>query len=283
VVVALVVLVVVATSSGTGTKPGHQAARTSPSPPAGTTTDAPKRLRPKPKPDAGPQLPAADTAAIDRVLAYTPFITAGLPRHRVVALTFDDGPSPYTAAIINQLARMHVPATFFVVGQQLTDFSSGLRDELRHGFAIGDHTENHAFMTQLSAASQYKQIHDDAVRITRLGAPFPRLYRPPYGTYNATTLAVIKRLKMLMALWAVDTRDWTRPGTAAIVSTALSEVRPGAVILMHDGGGDRSETVAALPALINALRRRHYSFATVPQLLRVDPPPRGQRLPHVAE
>jgi peptidoglycan-N-acetylglucosamine deacetylase len=281
-----VVLVVVATSSGSGSGTARQVAGASPSPPTGpTTTDAPKRdeRKPKPKPAAGAQLSAADTEAINRVLAYTPFVTAGVPRDRIVALTFDDGPSPYTPAIVNVLSRMHVPATFFVVGQQLTDFSSDLRDELRHGFVIGDHTENHAFMSQLSRAMQYQQIHDDAVRLMRLGAPFPRLFRPPYGAYNQTTLAVIKQLKMLMTMWAVDTRDWTRPGTVAILRAALSEVRPGAVILMHDGGGDRSQTVAALPALINALRRRHYSFATVPQLLRLDPPPRGQRLPHVAE
>jgi len=279
---AIVVLVVVATSSGTSSPRAPQVSGPAS---AGAGKGAAK---PKPRPASassrpGATLPAADTRAIDGVLAYTPFITGGMPRQKVVALTFDDGPSPYSASIVKILLRMHVPATFFVVGQQLTDFSSGLRDEFRHGFAIGDHTENHAMMTRLSAAAQYKQIHDDAVRLVRLGAPFPRLYRPPYGAYNATTLRQLKQLKMLMTLWSVDTRDWTRPGTAAIVRAAESRARPGAVILMHDGGGDRAETVAALPAIINALRRRHYSFATVPQLLRVDPPPRNQRLPHVAE
>jgi len=88
---------------------------------------------------------------------------------------------------------------------------------------------------------------------------------------------------MLMTLWSVDTRDWTRPGTRAIVRGALSAARPGAIILMHDGGGDRSETIAALPAIINGLRRRHYELVTVPQLLKLDPPPSGQHLPHVAE
>jgi peptidoglycan/xylan/chitin deacetylase (PgdA/CDA1 family) len=280
----VVVVVVVTTSSGTSSPRSPQAARPNPAPPtapAHTARAKPKRPRAPSRPRAA--LPAADTEAIDRVLAYTPFITGGVPHHHVVALTFDDGPSPYTASIVKVLVRMHVPATFFVVGQQLDDFSSGLRDELAHGFAVGDHTENHKVMTQLTAAGQYKQIHDDAQRLIRLGAPFPRLYRPPYGLYNATTLKVIKQLKMLMTLWSVDTRDWTRPGTPAIIRAAESGARPGAIILMHDGGGDRSETVAALPAIINALRRRHYSFATVPQLLRLDPPPRNQRLPHVAE
>jgi peptidoglycan/xylan/chitin deacetylase (PgdA/CDA1 family) len=278
IVAAVVVLVVVETSSGTSHPLSPQAAR--PKRQRALSVHAATRPSAPSRPDAA--LPA-DTQAIDRVLAYTPFITGGVPHHHVVALTFDDGPSPYTASIVKILVRMHVPATFFVVGQQLDDFSSGLRDELSHGFAIGDHTENHAMMTQLSAAGQYKQIHDDAARLIRLGAPFPRLYRPPYGAYDATTLKLLKQLKMLMTLWSVDTRDWTRPGKAAIIRGAESGARPGAVILMHDGGGDRSETVAALPAIINALRRRHYSFVTVPELLRLDPPPRKQRLPHVAE
>jgi peptidoglycan/xylan/chitin deacetylase (PgdA/CDA1 family) len=109
------------------------------------------------------------------------------------------------------------------------------------------------------------------------------LFRPPYDYYNSTTLRILKRLGMLMTLWSVDTRDWTRPGTAAIIRSALSAARPGAIILMHDGGGDRSQTVAALPAIINGLRRRHYGFVTIPQLLRVDPPPRPKGRPHPAE
>jgi peptidoglycan/xylan/chitin deacetylase (PgdA/CDA1 family) len=286
-IVALVVLVIVATSSGSGSgSPSNQAAKPSvrpaaPAHAAHATKHASARANPPSHPASAPALP--DASSINHVLSYTPFITGGSPHRRVVALTFDDGPSPYTAGVVNVLVRMHVPATFFVVGQQLDDFSSGLKDELRHGFVVGDHTENHANLPQLSAAAVYKQLHDQAVRVTRLGAPFPRLFRPPYGAYNSTTLGVSKQLKMLMTLWSVDTRDGTRPGTPAIVRGALSAARPGAVILMHDGGGDRSETIAALPAIINGLRRRHYELVTVPQLLKLDPPPRGQHLPHVAE
>jgi peptidoglycan/xylan/chitin deacetylase (PgdA/CDA1 family) len=88
---------------------------------------------------------------------------------------------------------------------------------------------------------------------------------------------------MLMVLWSVDPRDWIRPGTAAIIGRVLSAARPGAIVELHDGGGDRRETEAALPAIINGLRRRHYELVTVPQLLRLDPPPRSQRLPHASE
>jgi peptidoglycan/xylan/chitin deacetylase (PgdA/CDA1 family) len=280
-VLALAVLAVVASATDSGPFSASKPPVPGKAPPSTPASKAKTKRIPRHTP--GATIAAVDALAIDRVLSYTPFITGGVPRHRVVALTFDDGPSPYTPQIIRILVKMRVPATFFVVGQQLTDFSSALRDELRHGFSIGDHTENHAFMDRLSKSGQYKQIHDAAARIVRLGAPFPRLFRPPYGAYSSTTLSVLRGMKMLLTLWSVDTRDWTRPGTKAIISRALSTVRPGAIVLMHDGGGDRRQTVSALPAIISALRRRHYEFATVPQLLRLDPPPRHQRLPHVAE
>jgi peptidoglycan/xylan/chitin deacetylase (PgdA/CDA1 family) len=222
-----------------------------------------------------------ESLAINAVLRYTPFISAGTSRHRVIALTFDDGPSPYTRQIVQILTRMRVPATFFIVGQQLNDFSSALGDEISHQFEIGDHTENHAFLTRLNPANQYGQINDVALKVRHLGAPFPRLFRPPYGMYNAHTLTVLRRLRMLMVLWSVDPGDWRRPGTAAIVANVLANARPGAIVIMHDGGGDRSQTVAALPAIINGLRRRHYELVTVPRMIVLDPPPRHQRLPHI--
>lgn len=239
------------------------------------------------KPIDPPTLPVSTLAsgekAIDHVLSYTPFVRTGVPHHLVIALTFDDGPSPYTPQIVNVLVRMHVPATFFVVGQQLRYFSAGLRDELRHGFVVGDHTENHAPLSVLSGPLQYFQIHEAAKRMTRLGAPFPRLFRPPYGYYNSATFAILRRLNMLMVMWSVDPRDWLRPGARAIAKRVLGAARPGTIVELHDGGGNRSQTVAALPAIITALRRRHYQFLTVPELLAADPPSRGEGLPHVSE
>jgi peptidoglycan-N-acetylglucosamine deacetylase len=220
-----------------------------------------------------------DAGAVGAVLRYTPFLAAGTSRHRVIALTFDDGPGPYTPSILRILIRMHVPATFFIVGQQLTTFSAALRSEIAHGFVVGDHTENHAWLIRLAHSAQYAQIHDDGLRVRRVGAPFPRLFRPPYGAFNATTLAILRALHMLMVMWSVDPGDWRRPGTKAIVSNVLENAKPGAVVIMHDGGGDRSQTVAALPAIINGLRRRHFELVTVPRLLAVDPPPRHQRVP----
>ncbi len=111
------------------------------------------------------------------------------------------------------------------------------------------------------------------------GAPRPDLFRPPYGSFNATTMAQLQRLHMLMVLWSVDTDDYEQPGVAAIVHTALAGAHPGAIILMHDAGGTRTETVEALPIIIRELRARGLKPVTVPQLLADDPPAAGQPLP----
>lgn len=216
---------------------------------------------------------------VEQVLRYTPFVAIGSPHHRVVALTFDDGPSPYTPQIVRILVRRHVPATFFIVGQQLRYFAAGLREEVHRGYTVGDHTQNHAWLTHLSAGAQEAQITGVADGVTRFGAPAPVLFRPPYGMYDQSTLGILHRLGMLMVLWSIDPGDWRRPGTSAIVSNVLRHARPGAIVIMHDGGGDRSQTVAALPAIIHGLRRRGFRLVSVPQLLKLDPPPRHQRLP----
>jgi peptidoglycan/xylan/chitin deacetylase (PgdA/CDA1 family) len=222
---------------------------------------------------------SADDRAVDATLHYTPFVSAGTTRKRLMALTFDDGPSPYTEGVVNVLVKLHVPATFFVVGQQLNYFSAELRDELRHGFLIGDHTENHAWMIHLPPSGQLQQIRDDAIRIHRLGAPYPRLFRPPYGAFNHQTFETLRGQRMLMVLWSIDPGDWRRPGVPAIVSNVLANSKPGRIVIMHDGGGDRSQTIAALPAIIRGLRRRHYTLVSLPELLSLDPPPRHQRPP----
>jgi peptidoglycan/xylan/chitin deacetylase (PgdA/CDA1 family) len=104
--------------------------------------------------------------------------------------------------------------------------------------------------------------------------------RPPYGSLDATTLDVLKAQRMLMVLWSVDTSDYARPGVSRIIYTAVSGAQPGAIILMHDGGGDRSETVAALPRIITRLRQRGFRLVTISQLLADDPPPKNQPPPH---
>lgn len=219
---------------------------------------------------------AAENAAINRTLVYTPFVRIAGAQHREIALTFDDGPGPYTPEILSILEREHVPATFFEVGVLERYFYASTARIVADGYVIGDHTQLHAPMSKLPAAKQRAQLLEQADAIGRYGAPFPRLFRPPYGLWNSTTLSLLHRYHMLMVLWTVDTSDYRLPGVASIVKAAVKGARPGAIILLHDAGGNRAETVAALPRIIADLHRRGYKLVTVPRLLLDNPAPHVQ-------
>src|SRR5436305_861245 len=134
---------------------------------------------------------AAENAAIDRTLAYTPLVQVAGSQHREVALTFDDGPGPFTPQVLSVLQRENIPATFFQVGELQKYFHASTSQILAMGDPIGDHTYSHAPMSHLSAAEQQKQLLDQASATRQYGAPFPRLFRPPYGYWNRTTLALL--------------------------------------------------------------------------------------------
>jgi peptidoglycan-N-acetylglucosamine deacetylase len=232
---------------------------------------------PRPQPARAPE--ETPRAAVKAVLAYTPFVKQGGDRGRDIALTFDDGPGPYTPALLSVLERLHVHATFFEIGEMLRYFSASTLRELRDGDVIGDHTETHPEMATLSAHAQHEELFEQMLHIELLGGPRPILFRPPYGSYDATTMRQLRALHLLMVLWSVDTDDYLQPGVAVIVQRALAGAHPGAIILMHDAGGTRTQTIAALPIIIKALRARGFRLVTVPELLKDDPPPPGQALP----
>lgn len=224
-------------------------------------------------------LAAREAAAVERVRQRFPFIVGGGSKRREVALTFDDGPGPYTPAVLDALELAHAPATFFVVTQMLRYFKPTLVRAVRAGFVIGDHTASHPLLAHMSRIDQIVQIDGAAAAIEDAGAPVPNLFRPPYGSYDRKTLGVLDRGRRLGVLWTVDARDFARPGADAIVRAVMAAVRPGAIIELHDAGGDRRETVAALPVLIRRLRRQGYTLVTVPRLMLDDPPLRRQPLP----
>jgi peptidoglycan-N-acetylglucosamine deacetylase len=228
--------------------------------------------------------PATDTQAdgaqaVKSVLAYTPFVKQGSARARDVALTFDDGPGPYTPEVLSVLERFHAHATFFTIGKMLRYFSASTVREIEDGDAIGDHTESHPELAKLSAHDQFEELFEPIARVELLGGQRPFIFRPPYGSFDATTMRELHHLRLLMVLWSVDTNDYLQPGVATIVQRALAGAKPGAIILMHDAGGVRMQTVAALPAIIQGLRAQGLRLVTVPQLMATDPPIPGQPLP----
>jgi peptidoglycan-N-acetylglucosamine deacetylase len=220
-----------------------------------------------------------ESMAVNSVLAYTPFVKEGGTSGRDVALTFDDGPGPYTPQVLSVLERYHVRATFFEIGKMLRYFSQSTVREIEDGDVIGDHTESHPAMATLSAHDQYEELFEQIARIELLGGRRPTLFRPPYGSFDATTFHELAKLHLLMVLWSVDTDDYLQPGVSEIVERAVTGAHPGAIILMHDAGGVRTQTIEALPSIIKQLRAQGYRLVTIPQLLHDDPPPHGQPLP----
>ena len=228
---------------------------------------------------AQPGVPPVDEGrVVAATLAYTPFVREG-GTTRELALTFDDGPGPYTPQLLSVLEREHVRATFFVVGKMERYFGESTVRALNDGDVVGNHTETHPLLARLTAREQHEELFEQMVRIELAGGPRPHLFRPPYGSFNAVTLRELRALGLLMVLWSADTGDYQQPGVPLIVQRALAGARPGAIILMHDGGGDRAQTIAALPEVIHGLRRRGYRLVTVPQLLADAPAPHGQPLP----
>jgi peptidoglycan-N-acetylglucosamine deacetylase len=270
-VLAGVLALIVVASTGAG----HS--RAAPKSAAAAGAGARPRRAPAPSEPEGSQ--SAAESAVNTVLAYTPFVKEGGDRGHDIALTFDDGPGPYTPGVLDVLERFHVHATFFEIGKMLQWFSASTLRELRDGDVVGDHTETHPEMALLSAHEQHEELFEQIARIELLGGPRPLLFRPPYGSYDATTMRELHALHLLMILWSVDTEDYLQPGVSAIVRRALAGAHPGAIILMHDAGGTRTQTIAALPTIIRTLRARGYRLVTVPQLLHDDPPPPGQPLP----
>ena len=183
-------------------------------------------------------------------------------RHRkLVALTFDDGPSIYTPKVLKILKREHVKGTFFEIGAQVPGGASAARSVIESGYELGNHSMHHE--TRPGSAS----MRETSKRIERATGFGPCLFRPPGGAFDSRVVSDARSLGMTTVVWDVDPRDWSTPGTGAIYSRVVSATRPGSIVLMHDGGGNRSETVAALPHIIHTLRGRGYGFVTVSKLL----------------
>ncbi|MFJ8476309.1 polysaccharide deacetylase family protein [Kitasatospora sp. NPDC094011] len=218
--------------------------------PAGGTHDAPTS-------SPAPSAPPAHTGSPTRVIGST--ASGG----RTVALTFDDGPGPATGQILDLLAQYHVRATFCEIGQNAAANPALVKRVLAEGHRLCDHSVHHPQPFE-------KLPHDKAVyeisaardMIVKAGGPGTRVgwFRAPGGGFNADNEHITASLGMSSLGWSVDPRDWSRPGVPAIVATVQKQLKPGGVILMHDGGGDRSQTVAALKQLLPWLVAQGYTF-----------------------
>jgi peptidoglycan-N-acetylglucosamine deacetylase len=188
------------------------------------------------------------------------------PGRREVAIGFDDGPWPDTAAFVRMLERNHARATFFMIGEQVTArYQATLMQELRDGDALGDHTFTHPDLTR--SGDVRSQLARTIAAIRARTGYTPCVFRPPYGAWDTSVVEIARSLGMATVLWDDDPSDYTLPGTSAIVQRVLAQVQRGAIIISHDGGGPRYETLTAYPAIIAALHARGYRIVTIPELL----------------
>ncbi|MET7336859.1 polysaccharide deacetylase family protein [Nonomuraea sp. NPDC005650] len=224
---------------------------------------------------SGAALDTAAAGALGAAAFAAPGDTGGATRARprvdcrhvkCVALTFDDGPGPYTDTLLAYLAAYRARATFFVVGSNVVTYPRVLRRTVAAGHEIGNHTWSHPDLRRLSPARVRSQLVRTDQAIQAATGVVPRLVRPPYGAFNRT---VRRQTARPLVLWSVDTVDWRYRNSATVARRALRWVRPGSVILFHD---IHPTTVRAIPRVLRTLAKRGYRFVTVSELFGGHPP-----------
>ena len=213
--------------------------------------------------EAADEEPADDQPA--DVASRPSYGAAGQP---VVYLTFDDGPhAAYTLPMLEILSRYNAVGTFFVLGVQVQRFPEALEQVVAGGHQVASHTVNHPSLANLTREEFIGEVvgGDEAIRAVVGDRADPlRCLRPPYGAVDARTAPLAAELGKAIVMWDVDPQDWRQPGAGQIASYVLSHASPGAIILMHDGGGGRSQTVAALETVLAELSSRGYEFRSIP-------------------
>ncbi|HVE63969.1 MAG TPA: polysaccharide deacetylase family protein, partial [Mycobacteriales bacterium] len=206
----------------------------------------PAALGPTAGPPGAPRLPASRTRA-----------------GRALLLTFDDGPDPrYTPGILALLEAYDARAVFCVVGQEALEHPDLVRAIVAAGHDLCNHSTHHdmTLATRPGPVIRADLVRTQAILRGITGGVVPRLMRAPGGRWSPTLVAEAEALSLEPLSWSVDSRDWSKPGLREIVARVLGDAQPGGVVLMHDGGGDRSRTLVALPFLLRRLSQLGYAF-----------------------
>ncbi|MDA8228478.1 MAG: polysaccharide deacetylase family protein [Desulfitobacterium hafniense] len=186
---------------------------------------------------------------------------------KVVALTFDDGPDPaFTIPILDILKQERVQATFFVLGQTAKDNQRLLNRMISEGHEIGNHGYTHDYRGR-KIVEEIKRTDQLVFEATGFHTYF---YRPPGGFASKEQIDIVRNNGHVLTLWSVDSKDWRNKGSRYIIQNVLDGVFPGAIILLHDGGEKREQTVNALPSIIDQLRQKGYKFVTLSELRTLD-------------
>lgn len=196
------------------------------------------------------------------------------PTGKTIALTFDDGPWPvYTGEVLEALAREKVKATFFWLGRNVTQYPEIARQVAQAGHELGNHSYNHPIQP-MDAATARQELDQTSQAIEEATGKRPRLFRPPGGHKTNGLVSLARQEGYTVVMWSVQPNDWQPQATPQSIARAvLQQAQPGTVVLLHDGGGDRAATVAALPQIIRSLKQQGYQFVTVSQLLGAEDTP----------
>jgi peptidoglycan-N-acetylglucosamine deacetylase len=189
---------------------------------------------------------------------------------KLVALTFDDGPDPtFTPQILDALQKYDAKATFFVIGEEAERYPDIIKRQAKEGHEIGNHTYRHHFGDGYSPAMLKKELEKNAEVIRGYTGLTPSLFRPIAGYYDKEIVdtAIEGGYNVILWSWHQETRDWSRPGAAKITRNVISDTRPGDVIIFHDAGGDRSQTVKAVEDILEILYKNGYKCTTVSDML----------------
>lgn len=192
---------------------------------------------------------------------------------KVVALTFDDGPSPLTRDFLKVLDNNQVPATFFVIGKNIDLYPDILQEIAQSGHEIGNHSNTHPFTFLLDKQELAKDILINEEKIYQQTGIRPKIFRAPYALYPKNLLEITDMLNLEIISWDVDPEDWKMVNKEIIVNRVMKDVKPGSIILLHDGPPelDRSNTLEALKEIIIRLKEEGYQFLTISEyLMRID-------------
>jgi peptidoglycan-N-acetylglucosamine deacetylase len=186
---------------------------------------------------------------------------------KVIALTFDDGPWPETTAqVLDILKKNNIKATFFVVGRNVQNHPHLVRRLIAEGHAIGNHTWHHWYHVMNPEAAAYEIKNTTEIIYQTVGVR-TNLFRPPGGIMHNGVVDFARNNNYAIIMWSSDSLDYSRPSVPNLINNVFRNARPGGIVLLHDGGGNRSQTVQSLPEIINRFRQQGYSFVTIPELL----------------
>ena len=231
-----------------------------------------------PEPYRRPHVPLQweQRRAVAQAAALGEPVYCGAGRSNAVALTFDDGPGPLTGELLDLLRAAGAHATFFLVGNRLADWPHVARAETELG-VVGNHSWSHQRLTEIPRWVAWLEVARTQTSMQEQLGWRPRLFRAPYERHNAQTDQIARSLRLVEVFWSVVSGDDRPKATArSIERNVVAGLRPGAIVLMHD---IHPSTVRAMPEILRAIRRRGLRAVSVPELLALDPPSRGQHCP----